>query len=361
MVRNMIAVAVVASFLIGVALVLWSMGGPAAQGNRAAPLQVATADLAAVDIPAQLTARPTEPPTAPTAVPTAAPEPTESPTQLPTPEPTPVVPVSAKTAEELQQLIDNAIAFAPSQVPGLSATIAVAVDGQRFQAGPSERVIAASMAKSWWVLAAVDAVGVEAVEPHVRAVFVESDNIAAGRIIDLIGIDGVNAWTRDHGMDNTYLASWSWGERVRRASDRGQVGTGNQTSAADAAHVLAQLVEGQLFDDETTQTVLEWMRLGPDSRRFDEDWGAAFAASLAPEVAALAGHKAGWLPPNCCAVPTNQVASVGTVPLPDGTPLVIAITAAGGLPYTDQVDWLGRVVADVYAHLSTAGLPAISS
>ena len=334
----------------GAGLMLWSTSGMSVSGARTAPLSSAI-----VTYPTRV---PVEPTAVPTIIATTAP-PTPSPLPGATRIPTPTPIVSGHQAIELQKLVDNHAAFAPSQVQGLIATIAVSVDGHPFRTGPEGNLTGASEAKIFWVLAAVDAVGLEPVAPWADQIFGDSDNHAAGRVIDLIGIDAVNEWTRANGMDNTYLESWNWG-RDRRASDRFTVGHTNRTSSDDAARILSALANGELFDEPTTSTILDWMKMGPDTKRHGEDWGATFANGLPAEVAVNASHKAGWLPPNCCAVPTNHIRVAGVIPLPDGTPVVIAISAQGGSPYKSQADWVSAVVADVYAHLTGADTTSAS-
>ena len=62
-------------------------------------------------------------------------------------------------------------------------------------------------------------------------------------------------------------------------------------------------------------------------------------------------HKAGWLPPGCCAAIEHVVVVGGVVPLPDGTSFSIAVAAQDAPTFDAALDWVPVAVCEVYAVL----------
>ncbi len=298
-----------------------------------------------------------------------APAPTAT-TPVPTPTPSPIAgqPSSAFAPDRLPEaadvvsasipglalddLLEDLAAAADTASPGVDAAISVVVDGQQHGVwvGADPVVHSASTAKMYWVVAAVAAVGLDPVAPSAPAIFAWSDNSAAGRVIDLVGIDEINAWTRSLGLDDTYLSAWAY-DRGRFASDRAELGTANTTSASDAAQFLDLLVGGELLSPAETEQVLEWMRLAPEADADPTVYGSVLVTDLDPSVASQVAHKAGWLPPGCCTSVDNVLLSAGVIPLPDGSSYTIAVTTTDGSSYTGQAAWIASTVAAIDALL----------
>lgn len=257
--------------------------------------------------------------------------------QLPPEEPSTTLTASWELASVIQAQIAESSAWST----GAEVAVSVHVDG-RTVAMTSEHetstVASASTAKMYWVVAAVDAVGIEPVAGMAEAVFAYSDNDAAGRVIDLVGIDAINAFTGAIAMDDTYLAGWSFGT-TRVASDRAERGDINTTSAVDATRFLDLLVRGELLSPAETEMVLAWMRLAPDTAD-STPYGATLVADLDPAIATSVAHKAGWLPPGCCTSFANVLLAAGAVPLDDGNWYTIAITTANGGDFDGQGAWI---------------------
>jgi beta-lactamase class A len=173
----------------------------------------------------------------------------------------------------------------------------------------SELHISASSAKAFWTAAALDAVGVEPVEPHAVPTFTTSDNFAAGEIIDLVGPNEVNVFLWEQaGMDDTALTTWSFGkERIATNSPR-RLGGNNYLTADDSVRFLELLWSGALLGPDETAALLAWMQLSP------RDGFGGWAGTLLPEPArAGVRHKAGWLPPDCCSQPFHTLVDIGIV------------------------------------------------
>ena len=256
--------------------------------------------------------------------------------------------------EALQQTVDSNVtdltAIDGQAMPSIALRLGDVSAGYRESASTQS----ASAAKAYWVAAAVDAVGIEAVEPFVEAIFVHSDNDAAGRVIDLVGVDGINTYTASIGMEDTFLASWFFGRR-RAASNAGQDGfpTNNETTAADALTFLSQLEDGELFDAQETSTMLGWMLLAPDNMSNPQlGYGGVLTDELDPWVAATSMHKAGWLPPNCCRSIGNVLITIGIVPLPSSDPLTIAVSTVDGSDYEADRAWISTLVGEIVSAAS---------
>jgi beta-lactamase class A len=287
--------------------------------------------------------------------PVARPEPAELSLSMPpvTPRATPPIVDPGPTDGELEVLLQELVAEIEGQSAGVVASISVSSAELQAGVAADTSFVAASVAKLFWTVAAVDAVGPGLVSAHVEAVFGWSDNEAAGLMIDLVGVDAINAYTTDLGLDRTYLSSWDYG-KDRYANDRSARGGNNTTSTGDLVSFLDQLAAGQLLSAEATGTVLGWMTAAPDRLSATHPYGAALVDALPAVPAAFASHKAGWLPPGCCTLIGNVLTAAGLIPLGDGSMFTIAIALADGVGYDAQVQWAGEATCRVWALLSEA-------
>lgn len=90
------------------------------------------------------------------------------------------------------------------------------------------------------------------------------DHTAANRIIDLLGIDAINAFCRAAGLERTTLAGPLVGtvvgtqpEAPERSSQASRQGDAHETSAADMLGFLMQLERGDLLPPEETALAKE--------------------------------------------------------------------------------------------------------
>ena len=65
-----------------------------------------------------------------------------------------------------------------------------------------------------------------------------------------------------------------------------------------------------------------------------------------------ATHKAGWLPPNCCANDHRLIIDAGGIALPSGDWFGIAAVADGGQDYNLSVRWVAYAACRVYVMLA---------
>lgn len=79
-----------------------------------------------------------------------------------------------------------------------------------------------------------------------------SDNTATNRIIDLVGIDQVNAFCRGVGLEHTRLVG-PLQQPPERQTEAQRAGERNRTSAADMLGLLLQLERGDLLPPEETE------------------------------------------------------------------------------------------------------------
>lgn len=250
--------------------------------------------------------------------------------------------------EQLATVLDRLMVIGRAENPDASLSISLRVGRHLLAVDGDQEFSSASAAKLYWTVAAVETVGAEVVEDLATAVFASSDNSAAGRLIDLAGIDEINQLTRELGMDSTYVSVWAF-DRGRFASDRAERGTSNTTSTNDLTLFLDKLRYTELLESTHTARVLRWMMLAPDQVNELTGYGGAFTDRLPPHVAAHTMHKAGWLPPDCCRDPEQVIIAGGIVPLPDGSAFSLAVAASGGSDYQAQVDWVGQVTCSVYS------------
>lgn len=263
--------------------------------------------------------------------------------------------VEAKTSRLLQDTIERALfglAWSdPTAIPSVSVRFGGATGEHRSEI-PTD---SASLAKLYWVVAAVDAVGIDPVEPYADPIFIWSDNPAAGQVIDLISADTINFATARLGMTATYLRSWSFGGSwVATAFDHPSRPFRNETSTHDATAFLHALLGGQILNDDETQAVLTWMRQTPDSiNDSGGGWGGVLTDQLEPFVAATTAHKAGWLPPGTANDETSLLIVAGIVPVQGTTePLIVSISVEDASDFGAAAEWIAALTSSLRTVIS---------
>jgi len=251
-------------------------------------------------------------------------------------------------------IIDERLSVLESQDGGANTSIAISYQGQfaSYQSTPGHLPNSASMAKIYWVAAALDSNSIDEIEPLAKPIFSWSDNDLSGSVIDKVsfkdetGIDAVNSWTLSLGLNNTYLANWSTGGISRIASDKTE-GRYNSTSAEDMASFLTQLHSGNVFNDNAkTQAFINWMKLAPKN-----DPIASPTLNLLPQNLQVAsGHKAGWLPDS------KILNDAAIIPL-NGSNLVVVFLTSGGSDYSGQSKWISETTCHIVNELASACTP----
>ena len=253
----------------------------------------------------------------------------------------------------LQATLDRLGAELPWRSPGTRIGIAVAElpDGARASLGGDVPFVSASSAKAWWVAAALHGTDVASVAPHADAIFVDSDNGATARVIDLIGPDRVNEYIWNViGMRGSALTRWNYeGKREATNSPR-RMGTDNYATAADAVVFLTKLQGGEALDAERTASLIGWMKRAPRS-----GVGGWLPARLPPAARAGAAHKAGWLDPGCCSSQEryNTLNDIGLVTTAAGKTYAVAIFSHAGRDYWGkQAPFVEYASCEIYRAVS---------
>lgn len=83
---------------------------------------------------------------------------------------------------------------------------------------------------------------------------IQSDNAATNELIDLIGMDRVNGFARELGLEQTRL------QRKMMDSEAVKAGRDNFTSPRDTGKLLRLLVEGKVVNKEASENVLDIMK-----------------------------------------------------------------------------------------------------
>jgi beta-lactamase class A len=251
---------------------------------------------------------------------------------------------------ELQATVDRLMAEVAWRSPGTAAAISVLhLDSGARAAGRGDVLyVSASSAKAWWVAAALDGVGVAAVDPFAGPIFVSSDNGATGDVIDLIGPDAVNVYLWEvagMGRETTALTQWNFEATREAANSPRNMGSDNYTTANDAVTFLAGLAAGTILGQAETTALREWMVLAPRSGT-----GGWLAARLPAAAQTGAEHKAGWLPPGCCSSEDryNTLNDVGLIATPRGSYAVAILTHAGDDWYGRQAPYAELVSCEIY-------------
>lgn len=235
-------------------------------------------------------------------------------------------PASAPLAETVTWLAEEVTLRSPGSEVSIAFTDLQT--GESVASGGDTLHVSASSAKAYWVAAALDVRGTDAVAGIADAIFRSSDNVASGSAIDLVGIDLVNEILWSYGMASTATTQWSFG-RTRVASNSPRaMGSDNYTTANDAVAFLARVARGEILGDGRGETLLQWMTLAPRS-----GVGGWIAARLPGDAAV--SHKGGWLPPGCCGDDRryNTLNEIAVVTAPDGRRYAVAILARRGADY----------------------------
>ena len=268
--------------------------------------------------------------------------------------PPPPADLSPDLADRLALLLDELDRLAGEWDPAARASLAVVTpDGSLYGFNENRQHISGSAVKPIWTAAAIDLAGLAAVAPLAPAALVQSDNFAAGEIIDLIGIDAVNDWSAEAaGTTGTHLAAWYFGtDRVAQSVIDGG-SRANLTTVGDLALFYAGLRRGDLLDSDGFASLEEWLRA---TDRGSTPAGAvrgALLARLPGEVATAAIHKAGWLPPYCCRAEVRLMLDAGVIPLPGGSWFAIAAVSDRGDFYNLSVRWVSLASCRVYVLLA---------
>ncbi|HEU5060328.1 MAG TPA: serine hydrolase [Kofleriaceae bacterium] len=263
-------------------------------------------------------------------------------------------PAALQTA--LQATVDRLQSEAAWRTPGSEVALAVQhlATGARASSRGGELYVSASSAKAWWVAAALDGVGVTAVEPYADPIFMSSDNGATGAVIDLIGPDAVNVYLWEvvgMGQSSTALTQWNY-EATREASNSPRLmGSDNYTTADDAVIFLAGLQAGAVLDAAASAALQDWMTRAPRNGT-----GGWLTARLPAEPQASGRHKGGWLPPGCCSSDEryNTLNEVGLIDTPRGTYAVAILTHAGDDWYGRQAPYVELASCEIYRTVAAA-------
>ena len=262
--------------------------------------------------------------------------------------------LSPDMADRLASLLDELARLAGEWDPAARASLAVVTpDGTLYGFNENRRHISASAVKPIWTAAAIDLAGLAAVAPLGAAALVQSDNFAAGEIIDLIGIDTVNDWSAEAaGTTGTHLAAWYFGtDRVAQSVIDGG-SRANLTTVGDLALFYAGLRRGDLLDPDGFASLEDWLRATDRGATPAGSVTGALLARLPGEAATAAIHKAGWLPPYCCSAEVRLMLDAGVIPLPGGSWFAVAAVSDRGDFYNLSVRWVSLASCRVYALLA---------
>lgn len=305
-----------------------------------------------------------EQPTSPSAKPAPALTPTVPPPPTPTATaglddpPAPTIGAAERLAAD-PRLVARLHAAATAWSPDVEVTLAVAArDGETFAVDGDRIVGSASAAKAYWAAAALAVAGVEAVEPYAYDTFRWSDNDAAGRIIDLVGVDELNQWLAAVGMEGTNLISWSYGASRIWSGAPGRFGGWNHTTAIDAVTFLSALASGALLGPAETEALLGWMRTTPRSRTDESPYGGVLPDRLPRPARDATAHKGGWLPPPCCGEDREILIDIGVIPVGDDDWVAVSFTTSGGDDYDGGAEWMAWAACEVHRVASGGDDPA---
>ena len=268
--------------------------------------------------------------------------------------PPPAAGLSPEMANRLASLLDELARLAGEWDPAARASLAVVTpDGTLYGFNESRRHISASAVKPIWTAAAIDLAGLAAVAPLAPAALVQSDNFAAGEIIDLIGIDAVNDWSAEAaGTTGTHLAAWYFGtDRVAQSVIDGG-SRANLTTVGDLALFYAGLRRGDLLDPDGFAALEDWLRATDRGATPAGSVTGALLARLPGEAATAAIHKAGWLPPYCCSAEVRLMLDAGVIPLPGGSWFAVAAVSDRGDFCNLSVRWVSLASCRVFALLA---------
>jgi hypothetical protein len=234
--------------------------------------------------------------------------------------------------------------------------------GEHWAVNGDQQMSFNSATKFPWAIMATATVGPAAVEPFASPVFVDSDNIAAGALIDLAGgIDHVNSyWYPTLGMSRSCLQRWDYGIPREFTGNCGyapnpvfDLANGhafyNYDTANDMTAVLSRFWRGRVpgLDAVGRARLLEW------STWPTADWGPEGHGTMTGYLPSWAWpsvhHKIGWY-----FDPFITASDVGIVDLP-GTTYAIALAAYGGQSSAAQAQFLALASCEIYRSLNEDG------
>lgn len=237
-------------------------------------------------------------------------------------------------ASSLQTVLDELGARCGQLSPGTTCGLAVRdlATGEEAHHRGTDFYVSASSAKAVWVAAALYDTSIDAVMPYTTPVFRDSDNLAAGAVIDLLGSpDRVNTFMwNDIGVPDSGFCHWSYG-KPRSATNCPPVMSGdNFFTADDMLQFVSVLWDRSLLGDAKAQAELGWMQLSPRS-----GYGGWLGTQLPADARATMHHKAGWLPPEEVPGYSNSN-EIGVVEIPNGHAYGVAILMNGGTDYNGK-------------------------
>ncbi len=254
---------------------------------------------------------------------------------------TEVAPQQPVAIGSLADAVASLVAEADARSPGTELGVAVLdlTTGEYAGAGDDVKHVSASAAKPIWVAAAI-AAGAD-VSDIAGPIFKNSDNYASGTAIDRAGgCDAVNAFMAGIGMNDSFLANWSFG-RHRAASSAGALGGDNYFTPRDVVTFLSKVDDASLLGDRTAEleTDMTWSpRAG---------YGGWMGTLLPADAQAAMMHKAGWLPPPDYAA-YSTLNEIGVLQVPNGDRYAVALLAHHGRSYALEESFVERASCVIY-------------
>lgn len=249
----------------------------------------------------------------------------------------------------LLQAVDRLAWEVTAHSPGTDLALAVRDLTTQESASSNTDVkhVSASSAKAVWVAAALDSEGVDAVKQYAMPVFANSDNAAAGSVIDLIGPDAENDFMWSHAnMPSSAFTQWNYGKTRVASNSPKAMGTDNYFTATDVVSFLSALDAGALLGSDETKALNQWLTWSPRSGM------GGWMGELLPDAArASMRHKGGWLPPGCCSddATYNTLNEIGVLQTPAGHHIVVAIFARHASDYWGkQAPFVERAACVLY-------------
>lgn len=265
--------------------------------------------------------------------------------------------------KSLGSLLQQLVGSAPNWGVQLSA---IAVEdlrtGERWSANGDQQMSFNSAAKFPWAIMATAAAGTSAVEPYAASVFVDSDNIAAGALIDLAGgIDRINSyWYPALGMSRSCLQRWNYGTPREFSGNCGYAYSPvfdysnghefyNYDTPDDMTTVLDRFWSGRVpgLDAAGRAKLLEWSTW--PAAAWAPDGQGTMTGYLPPWTWPSAHHKIGWY-----FDPFLTASDVGIIDLP-GTTYALAMAAYGGQSSAAQAQFLALASCEIYRSMNQDG------
>lgn len=239
---------------------------------------------------------------------------------------------------------------------GLRCGIAVRDLATNARAGLQDNAlfVSASSAKAIWVGAALHDRTIADVEPHVKPIFEDSDNLESGAVIDLLASpDRVNTFQwQDGKLADIGFCHWNYGADREAQNCPGVMNGENFFSAGDAVSYLTQIWNHSLLGEEKSKTLLTWMTLSPR-----EGYGGWLGTQLPSAARASMHHKAGWRPPGDVPSYANSNANdIGIVEIPNGHAYAVAILIDGDV----SVDTYNQKALPLLEYFSCAVYHAVA-